>query len=323
MIRRRFVLAGCVAFTPTLASAQTQQPRRRIALLRWDTEATAAGAVSGFLARLGELGWSAGQNLDVAVAYAASDPARARAFLETAIAEGAELIVASSTPAVAAARAATRTLPIVMAPAADPVANGFVESLARPGGNMTGVTLGGAELAAKRLELIQEAMPQVKRLAFLGLSRDPAARGFASASGAAAKQLGIELRELMVADPSELAAAFATFAEERHEAVLVQPIFVFQREEVAALALRYRLPAISELDAFVRSGLLMSYGASGNSLMPLAARHVDRILRGASPGALPVELPTRIQLVVNLATARRLGIVLPASLLARADEVIE
>lgn len=326
MILRRTLLVGGASAIAICVDAEAQQRPRRVGMLRWDTEDNPSSitAIQRFRERMAELGWSEGDGFVLDVRHADGDARSAAARIAELLATGPEVIVAGSSPAVRAAIGATRTVPIVMAPAADPIANGFVTQLARPGGNVTGVMIGGPEVTAKQIELLRETVPGLTRLAFLGSARDPAAPFFAAAARDTALAIGIELTAHMVDDPrSDLAAAFAAIARSGAQGLLVQPIFNFQRDAVAALALEHRLPAASELRPLAQAGLLFTYGSSNDVAAAQGADYVDRILRGARPGDLPVEGATRIELVFNLKTARALGLVPPQMVLQRADEVIE
>lgn len=327
MIGRRvacgMLTAGILA---TRGQAQTGERVRRIGMLRWDnaTGPAALPALQRFRERMAELGWIEGRNYQLDIHHADGDPGRADALLQKILAGDPEVIVASSTPAVRATIAATRSVPIVMAPAVDPVANGFVSQLSHPGGNVTGVLIGGPEVTAKQIELLRETVPNLSRVAFLGASRDPAAPIFAATAERAARSIGVELTRHFVDDPrTDLPAAFAAIARSGVQGVLVQPLFVFHRDTVASLALEHRLPAVSELRPLAQAGLLFTYGTSNDVAAADGANYVDRILRGARPADLPVEGARRIELVFNLKTARALGLVPPQMVLQRADEVIE
>ncbi len=325
-MRRRQTLAlaaGALACAAGRPRAQDASRPRRIAMLRWDSPASGMVAVDQLRQRLAALGWIEGRTIEIDVGFAEGDPGRADALVGAMLSRGAEIIVAASTPAVRAAVNATGTVPIVMAPAADPVANGYVASLARPGGNVTGVTLGGPELSAKRVELLREMLPAVARIAFLGSSRDPAGPIFAAETAAGASAFGLGFASFFVNDIGELRASFAAVAASGAQALVVQPIFVFQRDEIAALALHHGLPTVAELRPMAEAGCLMTYGTAQDWGIQGAAPFVDRILRGARPADLPVERPTRVELVVNLRTARALDLTIPPSILARADELIE
>ncbi len=235
-----------------------------------------------------------------------------------------DIIVASQTPAVIAARQATSEIPIVMAPAGDPLGTGLISSLARPGGNITGLSGAAAELAAKTLELVREVLPSTRRVAVLANAADPFSRPFVEQIEQGGRTLGIAIQTIMVRGEEEFAAAFAAMDKERADAVMVQGSF--PRKPVLDLALKHRLPAVGGGAGgrlFAQEGGLMSYSGNQNEQYRRAAFYIDRILRGAKPADLPVEQPTRYDLVINLKTAKALGITVPPTVLARADEVIE
>jgi putative ABC transport system substrate-binding protein len=236
-----------------------------------------------------------------------------------------DLIAVSSTPAAEAAKNATTTIPIVMLGTADPVRSGFVASLARPGGNITGMSNIMPELAGKRLELLSEIVPKLARVAFLAHRGDSAHKLFVDEAREAAERFGMKFQPLVIAAPEELEDAFGAMSKERAGALIVQPLFVRalgQGSRIAELAARNRLPTISDGPGFAEAGGLMFYGAD---LMPqyrTAAQYVDKILKGAKPADLPVRQPTRFELVINLKTAKRIGVIIPNSVLARTDRVI-
>ena len=232
-----------------------------------------------------------------------------------------DIIVASQTPAVTAAKRATMEIPIVMAAAGDPVGTGLVSSLARPGGNITGLSGTTAELGAKILELIREMLPATRRVAILANATDPFTKPFISQIELGGRTLGIAIQTIVVRGVAEFAAAFAAMAKERADAVIVQPSL--PRKPAVDLALKHRLPPISPTRLFPAEGGLMSYSLSQNELYRRAAFYIDRILKGVKPADLPVEQPTRYELVINLITAKALGLTVPPMLLSRADEVIE
>ena len=233
----------------------------------------------------------------------------------------ADLIVAVQTPAIKAAMQATKTIPVVMAPAGDPVGMGFVSSLAHPGGNVTGLSNIGAELTAKNLELLREILPSLKNLGVLANATDPFSKSFLEQARLAGRTLGIKLQTILVGGRDEFDAAFAEMAKMRVNAVVVQPSL--PRQRAIDLAMKHRLPAISPNGEFAQAGGLMAYSANSQYLMRAAAIYVDRILKGASPAGLPVEQPTKFEFVINMKTAKALGIRIPQSILLRADRVIE
>jgi len=207
--------------------------------------------------------------------------------------------------------------------AADPVRTGLIKSLARPGGNLTGISTNLPEIAGKRLQLLREIVPGLARVAFLGSATDPAARLFAEETQTAARQIGLQIQLVIVNGPDDFEAAFAAMARERAGAVIVQPIFFAHNRRIADLAARHRLPTVSDLRPFAEAGNLMAYGSNIRDNPHRLAAYVDRILKGATPAELPVEQPTRVEFVINMRTARALGLAVPPAFLVRADHVIE
>ena len=246
-----------------------------------------------------------------------------RPLVQEFVRQKVDVIVASTTPAAHVAKAATTTIPIVMAPVADALATGLVTNLARPGGNVTGISTVNPELMAKRLEILREALPSLGRVAFLGSTRDPNAKTFAREMAQAAAVFRMEFAEFMVEGPDGFEAAFRAIKAADCDAVMVQPIFASQRAAIGELALRHRLATIGANPEFARAGVLITYAAEIPKFMLQAASQVDKILKGTSPGDLPVEQPTKFELLINLKTAKALGLEIPPTLLARADEVIE
>ena len=237
-----------------------------------------------------------------------------------------DIIAAQSTPAVQAAKNATRTIPIVMSAAADPLDSGFVESLARAGGNITGLSMMMPELAGKRLELLRELLPKFMRVAFLAHGGDPAHKLFVQQTQDAGRRLGVQVQVLVVERAEEFEGAFAAMAKERADALVIQPLFINTLglgPTLTELAVKNRLATISDGVGFAEQGGLLYYGPDTRAYYPRAAVYVDRILRGANPAELPVEQPQRFELVVNTKTAQRLGRGVPRSVLLRADRVIE
>jgi putative ABC transport system substrate-binding protein len=232
-----------------------------------------------------------------------------------------DLIVASETPAVQAAKQVTSTIPIVMAPSGDPVGTGQVASLAKPGGNVTGLSAATAELAGKSLELLRELLPSVRRVAALADPTNPFTKPFLEQIKRAGQALSIEIDVHMVRGADEFEAAFAAMTSARVDAVIVQP--TLPRKRAVELVLQHRLPAVSGNRAFADAGGLMSYAASLADRYREAAAYVDKILKGRNPGDLPVQQPTKFELVVNLKTATALGLTIPPNLLLRADELIK
>jgi putative ABC transport system substrate-binding protein len=238
-----------------------------------------------------------------------------------------DVIVALATPATAAAKKATATIPIVMIGPGDPVGSGFIASLARPGGNVTGVTYSAADMGilAKQLELLKEAVPTVTRVAVLSNPSNANHPRWVREVKGAGRSLGVQIDVLEARTPGEVDSAFAGMARERPGAILVMAdgVFVVNRTRLAALASKTRLPALGQFREFVEAGGLLSYGPSLPDLGRRAAGYVDRILKGARPADLPVEQPTRLELVINAKAARALGLTIPQRLLLRADHVID
>jgi putative ABC transport system substrate-binding protein len=235
-----------------------------------------------------------------------------------------DVIHLAGAPAVRAALRASRAVPIVSAITGDPVANGFAASLARPGGNVTGLAVEFESLATKQLQLLKEMVPKVARVAFLHPTTNPTPN-IITAAETAAHALGLKSRVFYIHDMLDFEGAFRTASAEQAGAMYVMPspLFSHHRERLAELARKYRMPGIYESPAYVSAGGLMSYGPNFVDLYRRSASYVDRILKGAKPGDLPIEQPTKFELVINLKTAKALGLTIPPSLLARADQVIE
>ena len=281
------------------------------------------GVQEGFRQGLREHGYVEGQNVLVEWRSAEGSTERANAMAADLVRLKVNVIVAEFTPAVQAAKTATQTIPIVMASAGDPVATGLVASLARPGGNVTGLSNIAGELSGKRFELIRDLIPGVTRVGLLIRGDDPLDKTFVAETRAAATKAGIQLEVVSVSKPEQLDPALSTMTSRRVGAVIVPANLPVPAHEIAQLALRHRLPTISLLSQYPESGGLMSYGASLIDIRRRAVAYVDKILKGAKPADLPVERPTTFELVMNRRTAQALGLSLPASVLLRADRVIE
>jgi putative ABC transport system substrate-binding protein len=331
MIRRRkfITLLGCAAAAwPIAASAQPSGRMRRIGiflnLVSDDTEGQNRNAA--FLQGLQELGWSVGRNMRIEYRWGANnlDPERIRKDAADLLALAPDVVLAANTPIVVALQQVSRTVPIAFVGVIDPVGSGLVASLARPGGNATGFSLFEFGTSAKWLELLKEISPGLKRVAVL---REPtiASIGQLAAMQTAAPSFGMELRPVDVSGAGEIDRGLANFAHEPNGGLIVplSTSAIIHRALIVALAARLRLPAIypSRLDAIV--GGLISYGPDGLDQYRRVAGYVDRILKGEKPADLPVQAPVKYELVVNLKTAKELGMQLPATIRARADEVIE
>jgi len=326
--RREFItLLGSAAAWPLAARAQPAERVRRIGVLTPfaadDTESMAR--IAAFLQGLGDLGWAVGRNVRIDYRWSAGDPDRIRKDGMELVALAPDVILATGTPVTSALQQAGLSVPIVFAQVPDPVANGFVASLARPGGNTTGFTTYDYAASAKWVEILKEIAPGVRRAAVL---RDPTIAsgiGQLGAVLAVAPSLGMELSPIGVRDAGEIDRAITAFAREPNGGliVLASPLSIVQRELIITLAARHRLPAVYGLRFFAIDGGLISYGPDSVEPYRRAAGYVDRILKGEKPADLPVQTPTKYDLVINAKTAKALGLEVPPTLLARADEVIE
>lgn len=326
--RRQFlVAAGAVLAGPRVAGAQQSAKVARVGFLSLDLAGNPRGTDS-FVAGLRDLGYLQGRNVVIEYRDAEGKFERFPALAAELVALKVDVIVAPSVVASLAAKRATSTTPVVFAGVADPVSDGLVASLARPGGNVTGLSNLSPELVSKRLELLKEAVPGIGRVAILwqpGSGMERTDRAALKDAQVAARALAIQLLVIETRTAAELDRAFSYMASERAKAlaVLGTPMFFIERQRVVNLAATNRLPAIYSSRAFVDAGGLMAYGASLDDLLRRSAGYVDKLLRGAKPGDLPVEQPTKFEFVVNVKTAKSLGIAIPQSVLGRADELIE
>jgi len=328
-VRRRelVILLASATACPLAAHAQQQAGKvPRIGYLRATSPSDRPSQLDAFRQGLRELGWSEGQNVVIDYRYAEGRFDRLPNLAADLVRLEVDLIVSEGTQGVTAARNATGTIPIVMTTVRDPVGTGLIASLARPGGNVTGMSgSAGLEIVAKQLELLKETVPEIRRVAILSNPANAYHQLAIKEVNAAARSLGVQLQLLEARGPNEFDGAFAAMAKERVGALLVvsDTIFNNHRERLADLAARSRLPAAYGVRESVEAGGLMSYGASFLDLYRRSAAYVDKILKGAKPADLPVEQPTKLELVINLRTASALGLTVPPALLARADEVIE
>ena len=328
MDRRTFVgaVAGALLTSPLAATAQQPEKSPRIGVLSLNSAEELQPRLAAFRQGLRERGWVEGRNVLIESRFAAGKVDQLPAFVAELIRLKVDVIVTTSSATTWAAKDATKSIPIVMAVSADAMGEGLVTSLAHPGGNITGMTfLVGPEIAGKHLELLKEVVPAASRVAVL---TNPTNRSHATLIReltAAARAFGVQLQVLDARSPDQLDSAFAAMTRERAAALLVltDSMFVGQPRRIADLAARSRLPAMYYQREFVDAGGLISYGASLSDMFRHAATHVDKILRGAKPGDIPIEQPTKFELVINLKTAKALGIAIPQSLLLRADEVIQ
>jgi len=322
MQRRSFiVLLVGAAVWPLSARAQQAVKPHRIGILSPDLPPP--GFLEAFRQGLRELGYVEGQNIAFEVRNAEGYGQRLAPLANQLVRLKVDVILAINTPSVQAAKNASATIPIVMTRIADPVKSGLVRSLSRPGGNITGVSFMVDELSGKRLALLREALPSVSRVAVLWYEPNPGSDITVGAIKAASRELGIELLLIPVRSPADLTGAFAATGEVEALIVIEDVIATQHRAEILHLATTHSLPVISQYKAFAEAGALLAYGPSPSAMYRRAAYYVDRILKGANAGDLPVEQSTKFDLVINLKTAKALGLTVPPSLLARADEVIE
>jgi putative tryptophan/tyrosine transport system substrate-binding protein len=321
MRRREFItLLGGAAAWPLAARAQQRKFARIGALVLTGADAQSLGGA--LREGLREFGYAEGQNFVLEFRSADGNVDRLPELAAELVRLPVDLIVATFPPCALAAKQATTTIPIVMAAVADPIGAGLVQSLARPGGNITGFSNMAAETAGKSVELLRDMLPSLRRVAVLANPLDPFTRPFLEQVHLAGRIASIEIAPVAMARaPEEVDAAFATMAQERAEAVVVQAVFF--ANTIADLAIKYRLPSAAVLRSYPRAGGLMSYGADVPDIFRRSAVLIHRILQGTAPSDLPVELPTKFELVLNLKTAKSLGIDVPWFLQQRADEVIE
>src|SRR4051812_8264736 len=280
-----------------------------------------------FLAGLREANYVEGKSISIDWRFAARDPERLATFAKEVVALKPALIVAETTPAVRAAKQATSTIPIVMTAVADAVGSGLVKSLARPEANVTGMSFLGTELVGKRLELLKQALPGVTYVTVLqhaGVHGEATAKHMQEETDHAARGIKLKIRVVQARSPADLAPVFASLAKERTDAVLLwpSPMFLVERKQLVHLALKHKLPAMYYLREYVDAGGLMAYGPNLPAMFRRSAAFVDKILKGAKPGDLPVEQPSRFEFILNQTAAADLGVRIPEGLLMRADEVL-
>ena len=324
--RRRLLIAlgaGALA-APLAAFAQQKGKIRRIGFLGAISASGYASQMEGFRSGLRDFGYVEGKNLVVEYRWAEGKYERLPELAAELIRSKVEVIVTHGTPGTRAAKQATTTIPIVMATVADPVATGIVASFARPGGNITGSTFSSPELNAKRLDLLKEVMPQITQAAIILNPNNPMIATHIKETGIVAKALKVGLQRFEVRGPDEFEATISSVAKARINAVVVSedPVIIANVARIAVLATKQRLAAAGNRE-FAEAGGLIGYGVNFPAIFRRAAYFVDRILKGARPGDIPVEQATRFELIVNQKTARTLGIKIPQSILVRADRVIE
>jgi putative tryptophan/tyrosine transport system substrate-binding protein len=331
-MKRRAFIAGVGAATawPFAVTAQQTPKVSRIGWLGTPQLDSPAGRMNreAFLQGLRDLGYIEGQNIIIEYRMADGRIERLPELAAELVRLNVDLIVAGATPAGRAAQQATKTIPIIVNAMGDPVRDGLVASLPRPGGNITGTTFLGPELVPKRLALLKEFLPRISRIAVLrhpDVFEESTMRDMLNQTTDAAATLGVSLQFVDVRRPEDLDRAFSTIAKERTEALLPFPstLFFAERKRIVELAATHRLPAMFNAREFVELGGFAAYGANLNDLFRRSVAYVDKILKGVKPSDLPVEQPTKFELVINLKTAKALGLTVPPSVLAQANEVIE
>src|SRR5262249_51982482 len=328
--RRKFLatlLGSAAAAWPLTARAQQTERMRRIGALMSLTadDPEVPARIAAFAQGLADLGWTIGRNLQIDYRWGAGDADHSRRYAAELLALVPDVILAVASPAVAALQQATRTVPIVFVNIVDPVGAGFVDSLAQPGGNLTGFISFEYVISAKWLELLKDISPELKRVAVLRDAAIATGIGQLAVIQAAASWFGVEVRPVSVRDADEIERAVTAFARSSNGGLIVtvSTLAAVHRKLIIALAARHRLPAVYPVRYHATSGGLISYGPDTIGPFRRAAAYVDRILKGEKPAALPVQAPTKYELVINLKTAKALGLEIPDKLLALADEVIE
>jgi putative ABC transport system substrate-binding protein len=326
MTKKNLVWLLVIFFVANASVAQSQQPTKipRIGYLAATSLSTNPARNEAFRQGLRELLYVEGKNIVIDWRLAEGKADRLSGFAAELVRLKVDVIVSGGSTATRAAKKATSTIPIVMSQDNDPVGNGFVASLARPGGNITGLATLRSELSGKRLELLKEIVPKLSRVAVLGSSTNPGNAESLKEVELAAGAIGVQLQHVDVRDPNEIETAFREASRGRADAVLVLagPVFNSRRAQVVELAVKTRLPVIYDRRDFGEVGGLMSYGTSVVDLDRRAATYVDKILKGVKPADLPVEQPTKFEFVINLKAAKQIGLTIPPNVLVRADKVI-
>ena len=320
-------ILSAVVLLAVAVIAEAQQPKKvpRIGYLTASTPVAQLPGTEALREGLREFGYVEGQNIAIEFRYAEEKPERLPSLAAEMVRLKVDVIVTGGPTATRTAKETTNTVPIVMSQDSDPVGNGFVASLARPGGNITGLATLSPELSGKRLELLKEIVPKLNRVAVLGTSTNPGNAQGLKETELAAKAFRVQLQYLDVRDPKDIEIAFREASREQADAVLVLggPVVLPQRTKVAELAVKNRLPAIYNRPEFVEAGGLVSYSASYTDMSRRAATYVDKILKGAKPADLPVEQPKKFEFIINLKAAKQIGLTIPPNVLARADKVIK
>jgi ABC-type uncharacterized transport system substrate-binding protein len=328
MIRRHFLagLGGALIFSPALVTAQPTERIRRVgALVLGDDNATGQSLVAAFRERLEQLGWLVGCNIQIDVRWAGDDARATRSYAAELVRAAPDVILAHGTAGITAVLQETRTIPTVFVQVTDPAAAGFVASLLRPGGHVTGVANFGSSIAGDRLRALRELAPHIARALLVHDRNYPTPPGLLRAVETAATSLSIELTGTGARDGDELEAQIRDFSYASNGGLVVfpSPFTSTHRQRIIALAARHRLPAVYPLASYAEAGGLISYGVNTPAMWQEAGSYVHRLLRGENPGELPVREPRQADIVVNLRTAKALGLTMPPTLLTRASKVID
>jgi putative ABC transport system substrate-binding protein len=325
MLTRRVALAGLGAALPVVAGAQ---PRRKIVVgfVSWWPAFMEKDYVPRLRKGLAAFGYVEPQTLELLPTFVGGDPALTRETAKRLVARNVDVIVVSATPVAMILKEETQAkpIPVIMAPVSDPLATGLAQSIARPGGNLTGMSMAGPDLSGKRLQVLRDIVPNLQSIAFVGWTRDQNAKTFAASLERVATQAGLMLAVRMVEQPAQIDdGLMAEFRQADVQAVVIQPIFIGQHVKIIEVATRAGLPSTSDFPAFADAGALFTYGLDDRARMERAAYFIDRIVKGTKPADLPIELPTEFALIVNRKAAAGFKLTIPPGVLAQADEVIE
>jgi putative tryptophan/tyrosine transport system substrate-binding protein len=325
MTKNIILFAVCSILLVTCSVVDAQPAKKIPRIGYFSLSAGPSERDEAFKQELRELGWVDGQTVRIEYRWMAGKLDQLSIAAEELVRLNVDLIFATTARVIRAAKEATNKIPIVMPAASDPVGDGFIASLARPGGNITGMSAMILELEGKRLELLREIIPSIARVSFLNYGTDLTAQRSTQEAQDAGRRMGIRIQLLLISDAKDLEGAFSAMVKERANALAVQPLLITnigQGRRIAELAVKNRLPTVADSKDFIDAGGLLSYGPDRLALWSRAATFVDKILKGAKPADLPVEQPTKFELVINLKTAKQIGLIIPPNVLARADKVI-
>jgi putative ABC transport system substrate-binding protein len=325
MLGRRVFIAGLGAALPAVAGAQ---PRKKIVVgfVGWWPAVMEADYVPRLRKGLAALGYVEPQTLELVTTFVDGDPALARETAKRLVGRKVDVIVVIATPVATIIKQETEAsqIPVIMAPVSDPLATGLVQSIARPGGNLTGMSMAGPDLSGKRLQILRDIVPNLESLAFVGSNRDPNAKTFIASLERVAAPVGLKVIVRLVDSPRQIDDALMADARQAGaQALDIQPIFIGQHTEIVATATRAGLPSTSDFPVFAEAGALFSYGLDDRARLERAAYFIDRIVKGAKPADLPIELPTEFALIVNRKAAAGFKLTIPPAVIAQANEVIE